>query len=84
MGASLLRAWAITVIYNWFLPTTFNLPIINLAEAYGISLLIYLSTVKITDEDMADDKDMGIKKVIYGAAFSLVSVAFAWIAKQFI
>ena len=83
------RAWAATLLWDWFVAPFFELPNLPILTAYGIILLIHL--VSPSADDRSKDRDEGLKgteiaaKLIgVGVLGPLVCVGIGWIIQRFI
>lgn len=88
---TLLNGWALSTIWNWFIPSVFGLTTLTIGKAIGVSMVFELFTGTSRLAKAKSDSDVSNKS--YGAVFveSLVisiitpvlTVFFAYIVFQF-
>lgn len=82
----LMNGWALSKIWNWFMPVIFNLPKLLLFQAIGVTMVFNLFTGKKTSSGKAEGDSVGEVIGIALATAVLVpvlEVAMAWIVLQF-
>ena len=45
--STFVNGWALQVLWTWFISTTFHLPILSIAQAIGLSLVVTYMTMKL-------------------------------------
>lgn len=84
LGA-ILRGWVLSIMWNWFVVSTFGLPALSIAAAIGVSLVVGLMTYQYiyTEDDRSDSSKIaaGLGVNIGGP---LVVLLMGWIVKQFL
>ena len=79
MGLALvvLRLWAITLMWGWYVVPTFDVGPLSMVSAYGIALLLLF----FKPEDDSDDRDKDFKAVCNEYSRSLIkgSMRCGWI-----
>ena len=82
--AMLVRAWALTKLWAWFVVPISNLPQIGYAQAIGISMLLGMLTAHYTPhEDKCTEKEKAISYISYAFLYPLLTVCIAWCVKYF-
>lgn len=76
-----LDAWALAILWTWFVVPLFNVPNMGLIDAAGISLIVnfLIREARKTDEEI--DWAKTIAKVLVPP---LTSVGIGWILMQFV
>lgn len=49
VGGTLLRGWVLSVLWGWFMVTTFHLPRLSIPAALGLSVVVSYLTWQIID-----------------------------------
>lgn len=85
IAAALVRGWALTVLWGWFL-VPYGLPTIGIATAIGISLIVGMFTAHL-EQRQAKETKSGTDAVVTVAAHAfgapLLVLAIGWIVKSF-
>ncbi len=79
--AGIYHAFVFSVLWQWFIATIFNLPIIGVAEAYA--LLLVVGFLKFTI-GIKQDEISNMKRVVVSVVFSSVAWGMGAIINQFI
>jgi predicted phage tail protein len=87
VGAVLIRAWTLVTMWEWFIvPVFIGAPVITMPVAIGISLIVGMFTQhlqnKVTDPKKSRSEILG-DSVAHAFVGPLVTLAFGWIALQF-
>jgi len=87
----LLNGWALSTIWNWFIPPIFNLTTLTIGQAIGVSIVFELFTgtnrlVKSKDKNTSGKSytDVFIESLITVILTPLSSVFFAWLVWAYI
>ena len=82
-----VRAWAITVLWDWFVVPTFGLPEISKVTAFGLGAFVSLFTKYEVKEKNWDDGTalMGtiLGELFGGVISALLVVGICWVVKLF-
>ena len=75
VGAIVVRGWALSILWGWFVVPVFKLPVLGIAQAVGLAFLVGM---------LVPDKDRDWPTTI-GRAFltPLLTLGFAWIVHLF-
>jgi len=76
---SLWNGYVLTVLWRWFMVPVFNLPILSLPVAIGISLVIGL----LTQQYQSIPEDDRFKPFVYSILVPFVALAMGWIVHLF-
>jgi hypothetical protein len=84
VGSIILDGWVISVVWSWFMPRLFNLPILSIPAAIGVScLLSSFKSIPKRDKEKTDEGD-----VLYYIGMTLLKPALilltAYIAKCYL
>jgi hypothetical protein len=71
-----LNGWTITILWGWFITKTFGLPLLNIPQALGLSLIVAYMT-----HQWAQQREMSFGMRV---AASLAKMAFALIVGKII
>lgn len=86
---TLMDGWALSKIWNWFMPTIFSLPVLTLWKAIGVSMVfeLFSRTNKSKKSDSkSNEKTIGeaiLASIIEVTVVPLTSVGIAWVVLQF-
>lgn len=86
---TLVDGWALSVIWNWFIPTLFKLTPLTLWQAIGVSMVFELFTrnnKKAKEKSDSDAKTAGqvvVASLVEVITVPVLSVFIAWIVLQF-
>lgn len=84
-----MDGWALSKIWNWFIPPIFALPTLQIMQAVGVSLTfqLFIRTNKLKRESSDTKFDSDTEKLVYNVLeivfVPLFSVGVAWIVLQF-
>jgi hypothetical protein len=79
--------WVLSVLWGWFMVTTFSAPAISIVEAIGLSIIVGLFTQHLASKaDVRDEDGIKLIRSLFIRAFTLplVSLGVGWIVYQFI
>ena len=83
--STLLNGWALSVIWNWFMPVIFHLPALRLVEAMGIALTVAYLTHQYSDAQSKHDGWEAVgHAVVHTVVKPLLAVGIAWCIKSFL
>lgn len=82
-----MNAWALHVIWNWFIPPIFNLTSLTIWQAAGVAMVFEMftgtnRTQKHTSSKSSSDKTVGeifIEGLIVAVMTPVLSVLIAWV-----
>lgn len=79
--------WALSTIWNWYIPTIFGLTSLTIAKAIGVAMVFSLFTRTNRLKTNDDNKYDGTYKLYYEAAVGVFTAVFtvgiAWVVLQF-
>lgn len=85
-----LNGWALSTIWNWFIPPVFGLTTLTIGKAIGVSMVFELFTgtnrLAKASQSRTDDKsytETFIESLISVILTPVMSVGFAWLVLQF-
>lgn len=76
---SILEGWCLSLIWKWHIAKVFNLPMLTISQAIGVSLTATL----LTHQYIASENEEAIKAVLYCYTTPLVMLVMAYIVKSF-
>src|SRR5688572_16198368 len=83
----IMNGWALSLIWNWFIPPLFHLTTLTMAQAMGVSTVFQLFLGhKSTSDSKSRDKSAGeliLEGFIVATLGPVFVVGFAWIILQF-
>ena len=84
-----LNGWALSTIWNWFIPPVFGLTALTLGQAVGVSMVFELFTgtnrlTKSKDTEGKSYTEVFIESLITAILTPVFSVFFAWIVWAYI
>jgi hypothetical protein len=82
---SIWRGYALTVLWAWFVVPVFHLPVLSIAPAIGLSLIVSFLTYQYdaktpTDGDATDEF---VRAAIGSFLLPLAAIGIGWIVHQF-
>lgn len=84
--AVIAEGWALSVIWNWFMPTLFGVTSLSVFQAMGVGLVIRSITSKSSNSPAkSDNKTIGeafLEGFVIAIASPAITVAFAWVVLQ--
>lgn len=86
VGATLsyiLRGWALSILWGWFIVETFKLPSINIPKAIGLSLIIGFLTYQISENDDKEPGEAIPRLIAVGISYPLIAVFTGWVITFF-
>lgn len=84
--SALANGWALSTIWNWFIPPLFHLTTLTYFQAIGVATVfsLFTGTKSSKDDDKSDSVGEAILKALLVPVFTaLFTVGFAWIILQF-
>ena len=84
--ATVVRGWAISVLWGWFIIPIFNSPVLSVGEGIGLSLMVSVFSVGNTAK-REDSKSFALWIIQSGVASTIslgTFVLLAWIVAQMI
>lgn len=85
--AAIMKGWALSVMWGWFIVPLFKLPAMSIPQAIGIGMIVsYLTNQSQSKEDVQDKSFTELigRLLGYTILVPALSVGFAWIVLQFI
>lgn len=84
----IVDGWALSKIWNWFIPPIFNLPFLTLMQSVGVAMVLQLFTrTNKTAKDKDETDFTGWQRFLYvgisNTITPVLSVGIAWIVLQF-
>jgi hypothetical protein len=79
IGAYLYSVWVEKVIWNWFLPEFFGLPVITFVQMGALSVLINCLRYNIKPSDLDHDNADRLKLVISGYVYFTLALGMAYL-----
>ena len=85
VAGTILRGWVLSILWKWFMVSAFGLPVLSVAAAIGVSIVVSLMTFQYVYTE--DNRSEGVK-IASGLGVSigapLLILGMAWIIKQFL
>lgn len=82
--ASVWNGYALTILWGWFIVTTFGLPPLSLPAAIGLVLVVaYLTAHQSEDAPKDDAGDRLIRSLVMIALRPPIILGIGWIVRQF-
>lgn len=79
------RSYVLSILWAWFIVTTFGLPVLNIPTAIGLSCVVSFLTYQ---HDHTKDERSGVEKCVEGALVlflhPLLALFVGWIVKQWL
>jgi len=79
-GLTLLRGWALSVLWSWFMVPIFHAPPLSIAQATAVSLVVSL----LCHQQIPQKDDETWDAITYPLLVPLIAVAIGWIVKGYI
>ena len=82
---SIWRGYALTVLWAWFVVPVFHLPVLSIAPAIGLSLIVSFLTYQSDAKTPTDDSatDAFVKATLSTILMPLAALCIGWIVHQF-
>lgn len=86
IALTILRGYAFSVLWGWFIVPTFKVADLSVALAIGIAATVHLMVASPVNpnNDATDPTDKAIQNCVFSGALSIISIGFGWIVKQFV
>ena len=82
IASTILRGYTLSVLWAWFIVTTFQAPTINIPSAIGMDILAALLTKSHNRAD--SEREDAVKfNMTVGILWPLTALTVGWIVKQF-
>lgn len=86
---AILDGWALSTIWNWFIPPIFGLTQLTMVQAIGVALVFNLFTGEKSSSKKSDTDDKTfwgtvLESILTNVFKNIFVVVFAWIVLQFI
>lgn len=86
--ATLADGWALSTIWNWFMPRIFHLVTLTFMQAIGVAMVFSLFTrTNKTDSNKSKEKksalDLWLESTFVPVLTAVFTVGIAWIVLQF-
>lgn len=83
--STILRGWCLSILWGWFVVSTFGLPPLSITQAIGVSLVVSFLTYELPDHQKVERSEA--EKLGRGIAISvllqLLYLGVGWIVKQY-
>lgn len=78
---ALYRAWAVSLLWGWFVTSTFGLPPLSLAVAYGLLLLltVLVPLQNTGSKEQEINKEYVIRFTLMSLTKTTIPLVFGWI-----
>lgn len=82
--AALLKGWALTVLWGWFVAPVFHLPQLSLPAAIGLGAIVsFLTWEGVDAQEPERTRTERIARVIVVWSRPLLAVGFGWVVHLF-
>lgn len=85
--AVLMDGWALSTIWNWFIPPIFHLVTLTMMQSVGVAMVFSLfartNKLNTSKEENKSSLEKWIEATIVAIFTPLLSVAIAWVVLQF-
>lgn len=83
--ATMWKGYVLSILWAWFVVQAFGLPAIGVAQAIGLSLVIFMLTVTSLGESSKEEPfDAIAKAVLMGFFLPLFLLGAGWVVKQYL
>jgi len=81
---SVIKGFVIAKIWLWFMVPIFGLPVLSIAQAIGVALVIGIFTNEHASLTQQDDPKKKKNAILTGLLAPFMTLLFGWIVKMFI
>ncbi len=84
--SSLLRGYAFSVLWGWFMVPTLGLPHLSVAQAIGIAMVVSFLTYHDTSNIPKKEESAGAtiaRGVSFAVAYPLLALLIGWVVHQY-
>jgi hypothetical protein len=76
----------LSLMWKWFMVTTFGLPRLSIPAAIGLALIVACLTLRVPEDDKGEDSTLGkyILRGVYACYALTVLLVMAWVTHLFI
>ena len=84
---AICEGFALSVLWRWFVASTFGLPVLSMPQAIGLMLVISVATSRYIDNDQANRKDATdvlVEGLFYPIGLSAITLCIGVVVKAFL
>ena len=70
--SSVLNGWALSSVWNWFIPTIFGLPVLTLWQAVGVGMVLQLFVHNVNYDSNKDTKGKTYWEVFFTSLIEII------------
>lgn len=83
-----MNGWAISTLWNWFVPSIFGLTTLTMGKALGLSLVAQVFTGRMYSDTKSEESSDSFTATIFKSLLKVIfvptmTVFFGWIILQF-
>lgn len=82
IGMTIFRGWTLSVLWGWFVVTTFGLPALSIPQAIGATIVVSFFTYQY--HYSKENEDNWGRAIVFGILFPLVSLGVGYIVKGYL
>ena len=84
VGGAICGGWAIRILWGWFIIPIFGLPVLTIAQAIGVGMMVNLLTSRTqTQKDDRDTTERIVYATFYAIGYPALTVGIAWVVTLF-
>lgn len=81
---SMLGGWGLTVLWDWFIVTTFGLPSLTIPAAIGLALISgFLTHQHKLESEETDQAEQALVRIIFVTLYVFISLGLGWVVNLF-
>lgn len=82
--ATMWRGYVLSVLWAWFIVTALHAPMLGVAQAIGVSIVVALLTHQAPPKDEGEFMERMIHAIALGVLGPLVALAVGWVVRGFL
>ena len=86
IGGTLLRGWALSILWGWFIVSTFHAQPLRIVEAIGVSLVVGFLTASYPKASTTESRPQSlllIEAIGYSFLLPFITLGVGWIVHLF-
>lgn len=84
--STILNGWVLSILWDWFIVSTFGLPILTIGQSIGVSMVVSFMTYQYIETPKSDSTALEAvgKAIMLLLIRPFLTLFFAWIVHQFV
>lgn len=79
----ILNGWVFTILWKWFIVSTFGMKLITIPQGIGLAVFICFITYRADNNNKNDESYLGLE-IIMSLIYPIVFLIYGWIISLFL